>query len=140
MIENRDVFGQWVAQKRVALGLTQERLADQLDVTTSYIARIERGKARIEKLTDAQLKAMATALCVSLDAVQLAAKGEPLLALLLQNDLTRLLRAIAMADVDSISLIELLHLLRVQAQVQCAEDITLSREQIKQILKSRVCQ
>lgn len=46
-----EVIGQRIKKARLEKGLTQERLSEEIDVTTVYISRIERGsKVNLERL------------------------------------------------------------------------------------------
>lgn len=41
------LFGRWVAERREALRLSQERLAEQLQVDQAAVSRLEAGRRRV---------------------------------------------------------------------------------------------
>lgn len=64
--ELRELIGSNIAKYRRACGMTQDKLAEKLDITTSYISRVERG---VKKLKLSSLVKTADILGVSCDAL-----------------------------------------------------------------------
>ena len=63
-MEDKRTLGEYIAQRRRALGMTQRQFAEKLYVTDSAVSKWERGEALPET---AKLAALGTALGVSLD-------------------------------------------------------------------------
>lgn len=49
-----DIIGKRIKQKRKQIGITQEQLAEKIDVTVGYVSQCERGisKINLEKLSE----------------------------------------------------------------------------------------
>lgn len=69
------LMGQKIRKHRRALSLTQEQLAEKIDVSTSFVGHIERGtrKASLETL-----EKLCIALNISMDSVAMSVNCEPL--------------------------------------------------------------
>lgn len=63
---NREILGQRIREERMRIGLTQEQLAEHIDVSTTYIGFIERGERSV---TLEKIALLAECLHVSIDSL-----------------------------------------------------------------------